>query len=195
MTRIAKKEEKDLYVAYKLGVDIDENTIIYSKPKLVKGMVIDSNGTVSYEDFGKTFHYDKRIVFEYNKDTKFIDEYSIIWLNKKPLENSTNANYDVVYKSEVVDGLFTIYINSISNDTSKLYVSYDDENIIGVQIDLDYENLEAVIRNDMYFPIDNNTKIWLQRPNNINDNSNRIVYTNRNDKEDISIIKFEYYEE
>lgn len=195
MTRIAKKDERDLYVAYKLGVNPNDNTIIYSKPILVKGMVIDSNGTMTYEDFGKSFQYDKKVVFEYDKNTRFIDEYSNIWLNKKPLEDGSNANYDVVYKSEIIDGLFTIYINSITNDTSKVYVSYDEENIIAIQLDLDYENLEAIIRNDMYLPIDNNTKIWLQMPKDINDNINRIVYVKRIDKEDISILKFDYYEE
>ena len=195
MTRIAKKDERDLYVAYKLGVNPNDNTIIYSKPILVKGMVIDSNGTMTYEDFGKSFQYDKKVVFEYDKNTRFIDEYSNIWLNKKPLEDGSNANYDVVYKSEIIDGLFTIYINSITNDTSKVYVSYDEENIIAIQLDLDYENLEAIIRNDMYLPIDNNTKIWLQMPEDINDNINRIVYVKRIDKEDISILKFDYYEE
>ena len=194
MTRIAKKDERDLYVAYKLGVNPNDNTIIYSKPILVKGMVIDSNGTMTYEDFGKSFQYDKKVVFEYDKNTRFIDEYSNIWLNKKPLEDGSNANYDVVYKSEIIDGLFTIYINSITNDTSKVYVSYDEENIIAIQLDLDYENLEAIIRNDMYLPIDNNTKIWLQMPEDINDNINRIVYVKRIDKEDISILKFDYYE-
>lgn len=195
MTRIAKKDERDLYVAYKLGVNPNDNTIIYSKPRLVKGMVTDSGGIINYEDFGKSLKYDKKVIFEYNKDTRFIDEYSNIWLNNKPLEDGSNANYDIVYKSEVVDGLFTIYINSIVSDTSKLYVSYDDENIIAIQIELDYSNLQAVIRNDMFLPIDNNTKIWLQRPNDINDNSNRIVYIKRIDKEDISILKFDYYEE
>lgn len=195
MTRIAKKDERDLYVAYKLGINPNDNTIVYSKPKLIKGMVIDSNGTMNYEDFGKSFQYDKKIVFEDNKDSRFVDEYSNIWLNKKPLEDGNNANYDVLYKSEIVDGLFTIYIKSITNDTSKLYVSYDEENIIAIQIDFDYENLEASIRNDMYLPIDNNTKIWLQEPNNINDNSNRIIYSKKIDKENISIIKFDYYEE
>ena len=195
MTRIAKKDERDLYVAYKMGIDPNSNTIIYSKPRLVKGMVTDSGGIINYEDFGKSLKYDKKVIFEYNKDTRFIDEYSNIWLNNKPLEDGSNANYDIVYKSEVVDGLFTIYINSIVSDTSKLYVSYDDENIIAIQIELDYSNLQAVIRNDMFLPIDNNTKIWLQRPNDINDNSNRIVYIKRIDKEDISIIEFDYYEE
>ena len=194
MKRIAKKDEKELYVAYKLGVEYHDNTVIYSSPKLIKGLVIDSMGSTIYEDFGKTIQYEKRVILEYNEDTKYIDIYSNVWLDKEPLEDGSNANYDIVYKGEVVDGIFPIYLKSISNDTSKIYVSYNNVDIIAIQLDFDFENLIATIKNDMYLPIDERTKIWLQKPDNIDDNFSRIIYLDKEIKENISTIKFISYE-
>lgn len=194
MKRIAKKDEKELYVAYKVGVQYNENTIIYSSPKLIKGLVIDSAGSTSYEDFGKTLQYEKRVILEYNEDTKYIDIYSNIWLDKNPLEDGSNANYDIVYKGEVIDGIFPIYLKSISNDTSRLYVSYDDVKIMAIDIDFDYDKLIATIRNDMYLPIDENTKIWLQIPSGTFDNAHRISLVNKIENESSTILEFRHYE-
>lgn len=194
MKRIAKKDEKELYVAYKLGVEYHENTIIYSTPKLIKGLVIDSMGSTTYEDFGKTLQYEKRVILEYNEDTKYIDIYSNVWLDKEPLEDGSNANYDIVYKGEVIDGIFPIYLKSISNDTSRLYVSYNNVNVIAIDVDFDYEKLIATIRNDMYLPIDENTKVWLQMPDSVNDNVHRITLSKKQEKGNSIILEFKHYE-
>lgn len=194
MKRIAKKDEKELYVAYKLGVQYNENTIIYSSPKLIKGLVIDSAGSSVYEDFGKTLQYDKRVIFEYNEDTKYIDIYSNIWLDKNPLEDGSNANYDIVYKSEIIDGIFSIYLKSISNDTSRLYVSYDNIHVIAIDVDFDFDKLIANVNKDMYFPIEERTKVWLQIPSGISDNSHRIALINKVENESSTILEFKYYE-
>lgn len=194
MKRIAKKDEKELYVAYKLGVEYHENTIIYSTPKLIKGLVIDSMGSTTYEDFGKILQYEKRVILEYNEDTKYIDIYSNVWLDKEPLEDGSNANYDIVYKGEVIDGIFPIYLKSISNDTSRLYVSYNNVNVIAIDVDFDYEKLIATIRNDMYLPIDENTKVWLQMPYSVDDNVYRIALSNKQEKGNSIILEFKHYE-
>jgi hypothetical protein len=82
-------------------------------------------------------------------------------------------DYKIERKGDAIDGLFTLYCNSLTTDTKPLY--YEQNGLIyKVKVDLDSDSLTAIIPFDKYLPINETTKIWLTKPTDAESTTNLI---------------------
>lgn len=103
---VGKKELKDEY-----GNLSGEYEIIYGEPIKAFGNVSSAQGEIQTRQFGESETYDKVIVLE--NPSAPIDEYSILWVDKTP---DNNSPHDYVVKKVARS------MNSVSIAISKVSV-------------------------------------------------------------------------
>lgn len=155
---------KPIYVAYALG---DENGKIgHEEPIQIYAQIEDVRSLVLREDVGFVPDYDRLILVPYGEMTQFIDEQSLLWISVEPNASKSNMDYKIERVGDVIDGNFILYCNSLTPNTKSLYYERNGK-IYQVKIDLDSTNLVAIVPFNKYLPIDDTTKIWLTKPNNL----------------------------
>lgn len=184
---LAKKDLKQIYISYKLGVIEDD--VEYTEPIMVEAIITDISGSAKYQDYGKSLDYDLVLHFEKNSKTQFIDEFTKLWIGVNPLSSTNNPNYEIVRCKELGNIIY-VYANAIANSNTTIYYLYND-NIYANEIIFDRETLKGSIPLNKYLPIDNNSVIWYRKPIDKEDESNRLKLTNKIKKGNCYILSFE----
>lgn len=163
--RISEKDKKTIYFAYKLG---QINLVTYYTDIIeVKCQFSTFKGAKSVNYYGTELQYDAIAVFESNESTQHIDEFTKFWFGTKPVASSAPCDYDVVRIGARSNGLFTVYLRSITQNNDNLWYEIDGA-IYETQVKMDKTNLRVVVPSNMYLPIWYTTKVWYEEPTNTN---------------------------
>lgn len=169
--RIAEKNKTNIYCSYKIG-ELNKITK-YTTPIMLSGQFVSLKGNKSPQYYGIDMKYDGIIIVEENNQTVYLDEFTKIWINNEPVENSS-ADYKIQEILPPKDGLKTIYVSSTVKNNSNLWCLYEDGNIYKIDCQL-FENnnneykYNAVFPINTYLEINYNTKIWYEEPIDKND--------------------------
>ena len=163
--------KKPIYVAYAIG-SID-GKIEYSEPTLIYAQTENVNLSVIRSDLGIVPNYDRTILIPYTEKSQFIDEQTLIWVEVEPNATKSNCDYKIERVGDVIDNNFIIYCKSATPNTKSLYYEYNNK-IYQVKVDLDKDNLTAIVPFNKFLAINTNTKVWLTKPTSNNSTVNLI---------------------
>jgi hypothetical protein len=162
---------KKIYATYYIGEVNGKDK--YSEPIELYVQTEDIKSLVMRGGFGVVNDYDRYILVPIGENTRYINEQSLLWVDVEPNTDFTNMDYKIERKGDAIDGLFTLYCNSLTTDTKSLY--YEQDGLIyKVKVDLDSDSLTAIIPFDKYLPITETTKIWLTKPTDAESTTNII---------------------
>lgn len=165
--RLAEKDKTNIYCSYKLG-DVD-NITRFTNPIMLRGQFVSLKGSKRSQYYGIDMKYDGIIMFEDNVDTRFIDEFSKFWVNTKPTSGATTAEYKSDGELISKDGLKTIYVYEVIENSHNLWCLYKDGNIYKINVKLvesekaSYK-YKAIVPSNMYLEINTATKVWYEEP-------------------------------
>ena len=170
--RLAFKDCKTVYYALKIA---ESNTgTLYSEVYETKAQVFDLGGINTQEQYGKSFNYTTSVLLEATKENKFIDEYSKLWITKKPLSKDDEAEYEIVQRGREADGLFSIFCNKIEENMQKIWFSIE-SNIYSTEMLFDSEAMLARMPETRYFPVDKAEKYWYREPGDLETTTARMT--------------------
>ena len=184
--RVSLKDTKKFYYAYKIGKDRQE--VYYGEVIEGKGQFTDYNGTRQVNYYGETFEYNATLVLQANNF--FIDKFTKIWLGIRPNDNKQDATYKITGISDIKDGLFILFLKSNVPNSDTLWIEYDGK-ILEIDTTFDYENKIAKIPKNVYCPIDYLTKVWYNKPNDINSVEDLIKLSYKEVDGDYLVLTFE----
>lgn len=164
--RIGVKDSKQLYISYKIGAINGKNQ--YGAVFPIRGVLSSFVGERTVNFYGVEFKYDASVIVEYNEATKYIDEFTKFWNNKKPNSGNDKSNYTIVRIGEVRDGLFTVYLRSNTFNANNIWYEIDGK-IYVADVNFDFTNLIATTLSNVYMPMWYNTKVWYKEPTDTND--------------------------
>ncbi len=167
--RIRNKDCSIFYYSYQIGKK--DNDIYYGEVLEAKGQFTSYDSTKFIDYYGETLDYNATLVLQ--EEVKYINNFSKIWVGKTPLDNKEVATHIIKGKTPVVDGLYKIYLKSNLENTHSLWIEYLGE-ILEITLDYDFDKKVATISNDIFCPINILTKVWEQKPDNINSIKDRI---------------------
>ena len=167
--RIKNKDSKVFYYCCQIGKK--NNEAFYSEIFEGKGQFTSYDSTRFVDYYGETLDYNATLVLQ--EEIKYVNNFSKIWVGKTPLDNQDVATHIVKGKTPVVDGLYKIYLKSNLENTHSLWIEYLGQ-ILEITLDYDFDKKIATIPNDCFCPINILTKVWEQKPSDINDTNNQI---------------------
>lgn len=190
--RLTKKDCVDISFAYRVG-------LVNNKPKYTEAMttqaqIILKSGSNTVNHFGTAFNYDKIVMVQKNNQTKFIDEFSKIWLTSKPSDSKAKADTIIERINENRSGIIVIYCSTAIQNNSSLWFANADKEIIQIKGDIDLEKLTFRIPVNMFVSFDNNTKIWTKRPLDYSDTRNIFVFNEIIDKKTYREVRLKHGE-
>ena len=163
---------KSLYVAYAKGTTLD-GKIEYSEPIKIYAQTEDVKSLVLREDVGYVPDYDRLILVPLGEKTQYIDEQSLLWVGVEPNAKKSNMDYKIDRVGDIIDNNFILYCNSLTPTTKPLYYE-NGGTIYQVKVDLDKDNLVAIVPSNKYLPITTSTKVWLTKPTSVESTTNLI---------------------
>ena len=119
--RLLEKNKKSFsYLRYQGLIDVidefgfktGEKQPSYSEAKEIRGHISKAGGEASVEMFGTNIKYDKTILLT-NEEAKFIDEYTIFFIDK-PVEYDSNNSPLYNYKVEKIASTINITAIAVS---------------------------------------------------------------------------------
>lgn len=161
--RIAKKDSKKIYLAYKLGED--KNRSYYDDVFSVDCQFSVFNGDRETNHYGVMLQYNALAIIEHNEKTKSIDEFTKVWIRTKPEDSSDAQDFTVVKCGEVYDGLFPIYLQSKVPNVRHIWYEYKGK-IYNADVNFDLDTFTVTTPNNMYLPLWYDMKIWYREPAN-----------------------------
>ena len=163
--------KKPIYVAYPIG-SID-GKIEYCEPILIYAQTENVQSIISREVVGIVPNYDRLILVPFGEKSQFVDEQTLLWVDVEPNAKRSNCDYKIERVGDVIDNNFIIYCNSLTPSTKSLYYEYN-QKVYQVKVDLDKDNLTAIVPLNKFLPIKSNTKVWLTKPTNTESKTNLV---------------------
>lgn len=189
--RIKVRDKKPIYYAYRLG---ETNGITkYGAVLTADVQFVSVNSSLSSNPYGEQLPYTDIALFEFNDKTMFIDNFTKIWFGVKPTNSDTPANFEIHHLGQIDKGLFTVYLNSVTQNHRSLWYLFKDviyETELLLESTGDGKWLGKTPLN-MYLPIDSTTKIWLTQPENEDTTFDRVKLKNRKCMPDGVYLSFE----
>lgn len=161
--RISHKDKKTIYCAYKIG-ERDGKTYFTNEIFTFKCQFVKFNGIAQTNIQGRDVSYVATAIFENTENTRFINEFCQFWQSSKPENGNMTGEYAVSGMTEVVDGLFTVFLRKIVQNNSDLWVLADDNKIYQIQGLYDYENKTLIVPKNTYTPIAFHSTVWDSEP-------------------------------
>lgn len=183
--RTSKKDTVTFYYAYKLGKK--DNEVFYSEIYKGLGQLTSNNGIINKNYYGEELQSDSTLVVQDN--IKHIDNFTKIWLQQSPLNNNDSPSHKVVRITNVVNGLYTIYLKTNVLNYNTLWYEING-NILEIEVVFDYDNLTARIDKKMFLPIDITTNVWYIEPNDSSTTENKLQLLYKEELDDCIIFKF-----
>lgn len=132
--RLLKRNKVPFYCAYyegrkelvdEYGNETGEYKLKYSTPVLYKGNISAAEGEAQIREFGSDISYDRVIKLDKNEKNNKIDEYSVLWIDHKPVLNAdgslsdTSPSYDYVVSTLAPSlNILSIAIKKVNNNTN-----------------------------------------------------------------------------
>ena len=165
--RLAKKDSSTIYYAYRLGINSNSQEV-FDEVKSVSAFVADKSGTSFDSRMGTETSYDVQFIVNYDDNTSKIDEYTRVWLKMTPRTSDDKPDYEIVSSPERRNGQLLFSCRSTATNKSEFYYEYNGEILRFMAVD-DLENLKFIVPINMYLPIDFDTKIWYDEPEDTDD--------------------------
>ena len=77
---MAITDNKQIYIAYFIGKNIETNKNDYTEPHIAYADVSEPISYENIDNIGRIPKYDRTLVFEVGEKTEFISEDSILWI-------------------------------------------------------------------------------------------------------------------
>lgn len=163
--RIALKDSQTIYYAYRLGVN-QKSQEVFDDIKQARAYVADKSGTVYDSRMGSETSYNLQFIVNLDTDTAKIDEYTRVWIKEQPRMSEDKPDYEIVARPDKRDGQLLVSCRSTAVNYSEFYYEYNGEVLRFMAID-DLENLKFLVPANMYLPIDFDTKLWYDVPDDV----------------------------
>lgn len=189
--RLPLKELKPFFYAYRLG-SAEVNGKVetqYAGLRYAKGQFIDATNDLSENSFGDKLDYDAYLLVEVNADTRFIDEFTRVWIRVLPNSSATLPDYQILKCGEPIDGLITIFLRSLVINNNSIWYEYNGT-IYETNVDFKADKLEMVIPNNMFLPIDESTKVWYVEPEDTESTDGLLKLESREQRGNFNVLKF-----
>ena len=147
---------------------------IYGDYLTVYGKVIDKGGVIVDEPTGLNFEYDRAVIFNLNKQTRYINAQTAIYIDEMPTIVFDNGDYTIERISPVVLNTFTVYLNKkVGIKLPKLYFEKDG-NIIETQFNYDKTTNIGYMPYNKEIPFDKSTQIWNRKVSDVSSELGKI---------------------
>lgn len=188
--RIPLKDSKTLYYALRLGENDGE--VKYGNLYNAKCQLIQSSNSSVTNAYGKDLEYDAIALIQTSKKTtspKFIDRFSKIWIFNKPQNSEEFAEFNVVEEPIEHDGILIIYLMKEVENLRNIWYELNGK-IYTLEVKFSYDKKSFTIPSNMYLPITNKNKIWLEEPT---ETSEPIFIKNRSFKKDYTVFNLKVF--
>lgn len=170
-------DNRDIYVAYYIGENIDTKRKDYTEPHIIYASVSEPVSYETIEDIGRIPDYDRTIILDVGEKTEFVREDSVLWVDTIPNDAKTNYDYVIARVGDPAGGKVKLYCKAVAPNTQFLYYTNDDENIY--QVKVFYKDLIAIVPKNMLFPVNAETKVWYIKPKTIDEKKARIQFVDK----------------
>lgn len=165
--RLALKDCSTIYYAYRLGIN-SKSQEVFGEVKSVSAFVADKSGTAFDSRMGTETSYDVQFIVNSDENTSLIDEYTRVWLKMTPRTSDDKPDYEIISSPERRNGQLQFSCRSTATNKSEFYYEHNGEVLRFMAVD-DLENLKFIVPINMYLPIDFDTKLWYDEPEDVND--------------------------
>lgn len=170
--RNALKDSTKIYYAYRLGIN-SNNQEVFDDIREAMALIAEKSGTVADSRMGSQTSYDVQFIVNLDEDTTKIDEYTRVWLRTLPRTSSDKPDYEIVAKPERANGQMLVSCRSTATNQQEFYYEHNGDILRFIAID-DLENFKFIVPKNMYLPIDFDTKLWYDEPEDANDTECRM---------------------
>lgn len=160
--RNSLKDTRMIYYAYRLGFNA-RNQEVFGDVNEVAALVADWSGTATDSRMGTETSYDLQFLVSEDENTEKIDEYTRVWINMSPRTSDDKPDYEIVSKPKSRNGQVLVSCRSTATNNSEFYYEYNGEVLRFMAVD-DLENYKILVPKNMYLPIDFDTKVWYDLP-------------------------------
>lgn len=163
--RLSLKDTSTIYYAYRLGFNA-RNQEVFGDVNEVVALVSDRSGNVSDSRMGTETSYDLQFIVNEDDDTAKINEYTRVWVKMSPRTSDDKPDYEIVAKPKSRNGQILVSCRSTATNSSEFYYEYNGEVLRFMAVD-DLENSKFLVPKNTYLPIDFDTKVWYDYPEDI----------------------------
>lgn len=169
--RLSNKDKKHIYCAYKVG-EYNNKTRYTNEIYTFECQFTRFNGVAQTNIQGRDISYVATAIFENTENTRYINEFCQFWQSTKPDNGNMVGEYIVSGMTEVVDGLFTVYLNKKVQNNTDFWVLADDNKIYQIQGLYDEETKTLIVPRNTFTPISFHCTAWDVEPDPDNLESN-----------------------
>lgn len=162
--RLSVKDTTTIYYALKIG-EID-GISHYTNVLPLACQFTTHTGVRATYNYGVMLNYNATAVVEYNEQTRYINEFTKFWYGTAPNDSSEVNDYTVVRVGEPQNGLFIIYLASVTQNADNIWYAVDDK-IFLADVKFDRDELTVIIPRNQYLPIWYDTKVWYREPKSL----------------------------
>lgn len=170
--RNSLKDCSTIYYAYRLGFNA-RNQEVFGDVNEVVALVSDWSGNATDSRMGTENSYDLQFLVSRDEKTAKIDEYTRVWINMSPRTSDDKPDYEIVMKPTSRDGQVLVSCRSTATNNSEFYYEYNGEVLRFMAVD-DLENYKFLVPRNIYLPIDFDTKVWYDYPDDTDSTENML---------------------
>ena len=165
--RNSVKDRRTVYIAHRYGLDRNGNEI-FGSPIEKKAVVSLYGGESPDAEYGTAHEFSFEILFDKDKDTKFVNLYTRVWLNTIPLDSTDSPDCIITSPPQEANGQILVSCTSTAVNESEFFYEVGGKILSFVARD-DLENNKFYTAPNVYLPVDNSTKMWYLEPVDIDD--------------------------
>lgn len=165
--RNCEKDKRTVYIAHRYGIDRKGNEV-FGEPIEKRAVVSLYSGNSPDDEYGTAHSLSFEMLFDKDKDTKFINLYTRVWLNTIPVDSTDKPDCIITIPPQQADGQILISCTSTAVNESEFFYEVGGKVLSFVARD-DLENNRFCTSANVYLPVDIGTKMWYIEPEDIND--------------------------
>lgn len=164
--RISVKDKTTIYYALKIG-EID-GIAHFAEVQPLECQFTTHTGVKSVYSYGTILNYNATAIIEYNESTRYINEFTRFWVGSCPDDSTKVNDYTVVRVGEPHNGLFTVYLASVTQNAQNIWYAYHDRILLAdVKIEKDDDGWYVIVPKNQFLPIWYDTKVWYREPSDL----------------------------
>ena len=188
--KLREIDKRPIYIANLVGFDLSNNPI-YKKAEKVFAQVNDLSGKIIMNDYGLNDNYRLKVLFEFNDKTKYINEFTRLWVVEKPNDSEDNFDYLISRKLNWERDILEVYLKPVDQDFDMLFTYNESYGIYTFQCLYDEANKTITLPENSLMKINSTTKIWTEEPVDESTTENKIKLVNYKKKDGFIIYYME----
>lgn len=187
--RITKKDSRTIYVANRIGTTLN-GVDVYDDIFECEAQFSDLGGGRSRKEYGTDENYSFDFLTQINEKTKKINQYSKVWVFTYPRASSDYSDYIVQENPISRNGQFLVSCTSSAVNENELYYLHDDK-ILKFVANFDSENSVFYVGNNYSLPIDYDTVMWYNEPDDVDDEDSRMEFVKKTEYDNYTVYSVE----